>query len=328
MLPALVLVGCSGRDRTAADPTTTSPSTTPTSTTDTTTTRTAAASSLPLLDAACSGRLGVTDAGTLASDLTSISGLAASRRTPDVVWAIEDSFEPADVVALATDGTELGRVGVDAGPLSNLDWEDLAIADGPDGPQLVVADIGDNLSIRPSVRVLVVDEPAPDAGSVTPTVIEATYRDLDGATVRPNAEALVVQDGVMWVIDKDPDGPATVYRFEPDSDGGSDDGSGAATSGTFVAVSTLDLPGEQVSGADLSADGTVLAVRTPDAVRLYRVDDGADIAEALRGVPCLAPPPEEGQGESIAVLPGDAGLLTVSEAESGGAVTLHLTSVR
>ena len=210
---------------------------------------------------------------------------------------------------------------VQGGPLTNLDWEDLAVAVGPDGtPKVYVADIGDNLSIRPSVQFYVFDEPEPDATSVTPRVIDATYRDLDGAEVRPNAEAIVVHDDTVWVLDKDPDGPATLYRLEPtDGDPGS---------GVLAAVSTVDLPGEQVSGADLSPDGTVLAVRTTDAVRLYPVPEGADIATALTGEPCTAPAPPEVQGESIAVLPGMDGLLTVSEAEQGGTVTLHLLAPR
>lgn len=258
----------------------------------------------------------MSDAGPLPPDLTSVSGLAASRRSDDVVWAIEDSLEPADAVALAPDGTELGRVRVQGGPLTNLDWEDLAISVDPEGvPTMYVADVGDNFSVRPTVQLYVFPEPEPSAGSVEPRIIRATFEDRDGNRIRPNVEALVVQGDVPWALDKDPDGPATLFRLEPDADD--------ADRGTFVPVSTVDLPGEQVSAIDLSPDGTVLGLRTTDSVRLYPVPAGGDIADALAAEPCSAPSPDEAQGESLAILPGDAGLLTASEDEGGEPVTLH-----
>ena len=68
------------------------------------------ASSRPLFDDACAGRLSVRPSGTLPADLTSVSGLAAGRRSPEVVWSIEDSFEPAELVAVSFDGVEAARV--------------------------------------------------------------------------------------------------------------------------------------------------------------------------------------------------------------------------
>lgn len=276
------------------------------------------ADSRGLLEAACAGRVQVRDAGELPPDLTSVSGLAASHRHDGVLWAVEDSLEPADLVALTTDASELGRIRVQGGPLPNLDWEDLAVATGPDGTSRVyIADIGDNLSFRPRVQLYVFDEPDPTDTAVTPRVVQMTYDGADGRPVRPNAEALVVQDSAVWVIDKNPDGPATVWRLDADPS--------TATEGLLRPVSSLDLPGEQVTGADLSPDGSVLAIRTIDAVRLYPVDPGADIAEALTATPCTTPPPPERQGESIALLPGGRGIATVSEDEGGSPVRLHLS---
>ena len=129
-----------------------------------------------------------------------------------------------------------------------------------------------------------------------------------------------MQGGTIWVIDKNPDGPATLYRLEPDATD--------PDRGELVAVSTLALAGEQVTAADLSPDGTVLAVRTDEQLRLYPVDEGQDIAGALSATPCATPSIPERQGESVAVLAGAAGLLTVSEDESGQPVELHLTAPR
>lgn len=319
VLGAIVLAGCSrdGADTGAA----TSAPTSATPTVAAPTTASVPAPSAGLLAAACDDTLAITESEPLTDDLTSISGLAASRRRDGVVWAIEDSFEPADLVALRADGQELGRVRVNPRTLANIDWEDLAVAVDPEGTaQVWIADIGDNLTIRPSVQLYVADEPAVDAGTVDARVIDVTYVGPSGTPVRPNAEAMVVQDGTAWIVDKVEEGPATIYRMEPAADD--------ASRATMVPAGSLDLPGERVTGLDLSVDGTVLALRTNAALRLYAVGEGQDIAAALAGTACTTPAPDERQGESIAVLPGTSGLLTVSESEAGDPVRLHIIAPR
>lgn len=304
MAVAVAGMGCASDDAVRSSSTTTSsvadaPSTTTTST---------AADAAPLFEAACSGGISVRAGATLPEHLTSVSGLAASRRHPGAIWAIEDSFEPAVVTALDLDGNVLAEVRVDGSLLTNLDWEDLAVGPGPDGqPWLHVADIGDNLGIRPEVRVYRFPEP-----DLTDATIEAETLTLRYEEGRPNAEALLVDaQGVTWIVDKDPDGPATIHRVGDD--------------GVFRAVGELDLPGEQVTAIDLSADGRVLGLRTVERLRLYRVEDGAELPEILDGEPCATPPIDERQGESVAFLLDGSALVTVSEDESGEPVQLHLT---
>lgn len=312
----LLLGACAGDE--PATPREPSPASTPSTTAaPSSTTSSSVPSSAGLLRAACDGELVVTDAGALPADLTSVSGLAAGRRSDDVVWAVEDSFEPAQLVALGTDGRERGRVTVDAGPLSNLDWEAVATTVTAEGtPRVVIGDIGDNLAIRPSVRFLVLDEPLPGDTTVTPEVVEATYQDAAGATVRPNAEAMAVLDGTIWVLDKTPDGPTTVYRLVTDQDD--------PTRGVLTAAGTVDLAGEQATALDVSPDGSVMALRTNRSLRLFAVPEGADPVAVLAGESCEAPTPPEAQGEAVAVLAGDAGMLSVSEDERGGGpVPLH-----
>ncbi len=270
---------------------------------------------------ACDGDLGWSVVGPLATDLTSVSGLAAGRRDPAAIWAIEDSLEPADLVAIGLDGKERARIRVDAGPISNLDWEAVSTTVGADGgPLVVIGDIGDNFAFRNSVRFLVLDEPAlgdSPTSAVTPRSVEATYVDESGAPVRPNAEAIVADGDDIWVFDKSPGAPTTLYR-----------GSLADESTELTPAATLDLDGEAVSDAALSPDGAVLALRTNRAIRLYPVSDGESLADALDGEPCNAPVPPEPQGEAVTVLAGTAGLLTVSEDERGGAVDLHRIAPR
>lgn len=267
-----------------------------------------AADASPLFEAACGGALSVSTGATLPDHLTSVSGLAASRRHPGAIWAIEDSFEPPVVTAFDLDGTVLAEVRVDGPLFPNLDWEDLAIGPGPDGsPWMHVADIGDNLALRPDVRVL--RFPEPDLSDERVEAETVTLRYEEG---RPNAEALLVDSrGVTWIVDKDPDGPATIHR--------------AGDDGVLRAVGELDLPGEQVTAIDRSADGRVLALRTVEQLRLYAVDDDTELPEVLAGEPCTTPPIDERQGESVAFLLDGSGLVTVSEDESGRPVELHRT---
>ena len=53
-----------------------------------------------------------------------ISGLAASRQHPGVIWALNDSGDRAHVYALAPDGEVLATLWLRGA--RNIDWEDLA----------------------------------------------------------------------------------------------------------------------------------------------------------------------------------------------------------
>jgi len=78
-------------------------------------------------------------AGTVAdSSLTELSGLAASRHHPGVLWAHNDSGHAAVLFALGLDGANRGEfplVGI-----AETDTEDIALVDGT----VYLADIGDN----------------------------------------------------------------------------------------------------------------------------------------------------------------------------------------
>ena len=76
-------------------------------------------------------------------------------------------------------------------------------------------------------------------------------------------------------------------------------------------VTTLFLDAE-VSGADISPDGQVIAFRGYRTVWMWTRPAGETIAEALLAQPCTAPSPDEVQGESIA-LADDWSYFTISE---------------
>ena len=90
-------------------------------------------------------------------DLNEVSGIAASRVHDDVLWAIEDSGNPARLYALSRRGRILARYRVEGA--KNIDWEDLASFDLDGRHYLLVADTGDNGGQRRDFVLHVFEEP-------------------------------------------------------------------------------------------------------------------------------------------------------------------------
>ena len=241
-------------------------------------------------------------AGTVASpDLIEASGMAASRTHPGVLWAHNDSRDGARVYALGPDGADLGGFDI-AGALA-FDWEDMAAGPGSDPARsmLFFGDIGDNFSIR-SGRITVYRVPEPDPGSIEGSIegaVPLEYQYPDGVY---NAEALFVADGSIFIITKDRD-EARVYRGDATRD---------SSEVEILELVTILSLGAEVSGADLSWDGSTIVFRGYQSVWMWHRPPGTQIVDALEGEPCTAPSPDEVQGESIAFL-ADGSYATVSE---------------
>jgi hypothetical protein len=241
--------------------------------------------------------------GAVASaDLVEASGLAYSRTTPGVLWAHNDSRDGPRLYALGTDGSDLGIFEIPNA--FAFDWEDIAA--GPDangiGNFIYVGDIGDNFDIRDGLITLhrVEDiDPAELSGAFASSApIALSYP--DGTF---NAEALFIDpvDPAVYVITKSRT-EAFVYR------GSIELVDGAAE---MELVATLFLDAE-VSGADISADGSLIVFRGYNTVWMWHRTEGQTVAQALAAEPCEAPHPEERQGESIAI-DSDLSYWTVSE---------------
>jgi hypothetical protein len=287
-------------DTITAAPTTTSA---PVSSTTTSVASTSTTTSLPDGVEVCDLYGSVTQEGQIESpELVEASGLAASRTTSDVLWAHNDSRGTATLYAFRGDGENLGSYGV-PGSFA-LDWEDMSAGPGPqgEGDFLYVGDIGDNFDIRGGVitvyRVPDVD-PSELEGSF-PESLALTYRyPRDGH----NAEALFIDptEPALYLITKDKS-EALVFKAQIDR---SDEPT------ELELVSTLFL-GAEVSGADMSEDGSTLVVRGYQTVWMWHRESGVSITDMLHEDPCLAPSPNEHQGEAI-TFDASSSYWTVSE---------------
>lgn len=276
------------------------------------------------------------------TDLTELSGLAASGRSPGVLWAVNDSGHAPALHAVGPEGQDLGTFpleGLDEALSAASDTEDIAVSQG----MVYVADIGDNDNNRGQVAVYRFPEPDPaDPGPIRDVEV-LRLRYPDGPR---DAEALLVDpvSGELVIIDKSfriasggaailAAAEAHVYVAEPPFDT-----AGVTTLQAVGAVALDDLatrttaePVENqaslygltgvATAADIRSDGAVIAIRTYGTVWLFDRAEGQSIVQALAGAPCEAPTLAEDQGESMAFLPGDG--LTLVTGSEGANPELH-----
>lgn len=263
----------------------------------------------------CDGRAKVTKLDDLGSDeIAEASGIVASRTNPGIWWINNDSGDSPRVFAVDVRGRL--RMTLNISGADTVDWEDIAV----NGDTIYISDTGDNRAKRSDVVVysvaepVIADETSTEDAPVTAQRLTLTYPDGPH-----DAEALAFDpsSGYLYLITKDwsLSGDSVVYRTPAlFADG---------ESRTLEKVGDLNLPvGHLVTGADISPDGSLIAVRTYTSIELFRRSAGESVEEALRSDSCRGPLVAESQGESIGFSADGASYMTVSE---GPRSTLHLT---
>ena len=135
--------------------------------------------------------------------ITESSGLAASLLHPGVLWTHNDSGDDPRIFAIAPDGSTAATFTLPDAPAR--DWEAISSGRDADGrPVLWIGDIGDNLGVWRSVRVLKVREPE----VLRDGALEWTRYDLAFADGPRNAEALLADPatGRLYVASKETSG--------------------------------------------------------------------------------------------------------------------------
>lgn len=215
-------------------------------------------------------------------------------------YAINDGGTRVQIFVL---GRDCAVQRVISGSTDPYDVEDLArAADGT----FWLADTGDNRKQRDTVALLAVTP----QGRVT--LYRLTYPDGPH-----DAEALLLDaSGTPYLVTKNPLSEAGIYR--PATTLASPGPTPLVRVGSITIKST-DTPGGPVAGfgsvlvtgGAVSADGTVVALRTYTDAYLFPAPD-RDVAAALRREPMRVPLPDERQGEAIAFDP-DGTLFSASE---------------
>jgi len=221
-----------------------------------------------------------------------MSGLAASRRHPNVYWAHNDSDNPFELFALRGDGSLVGRFPLGDG--TNVDCEDIAL-----GPCLrarsqsciYLADIGDNLERRERLVVYEIPEPETleDRG-LTGRALAFSYADHPH-----NAEVLLVDphDARFFVVTKEIDSLGAVYRI---------DGLGTAPVARAVRLHGLFAPsgfGGLTTGGNVHPSGSRVLLRTYTQVWEYRGTPEQSIGAILATKPIAVPGATQPQAEAV-----------------------------
>lgn len=142
--------------------------------------------------------------------VTESSGLAFSNLNRDRLWTHNDSGDTARLFAFDRSGKSTGGcrlVGVDA-----IDFEDMAAFQQDSVARLVVADVGDNGSVRPLVSLYFFDEPDPDQQTDITAWTRIDIRYADGPR---DCEAIMVdpQRSIVTLVTKSFLGSAGIYEL-------------------------------------------------------------------------------------------------------------------
>jgi len=190
--------------------------------------------------------------------ITESSGVVASRKYPGVFWTHNDGSKPNSYLlfAMTREGKSLCTFHL-TGTLIH-DWEDIAI-DGQG--HLYVGDIGNNDARRFTLAVHEIDEPNPKLSGATVPVKRSWKLQFPKAPF--DCESLFIWEGYGYVISKVfNDQKADIYRF-PLKD----------TTETLTLEKVVQLKIESpVTGADISADGSLLALVAKSGAYVYRVN--------------------------------------------------------
>lgn len=245
--------------------------------------------------------------------LPEVSGVVSSVQSPGLLWMHNDSGDEPRIFGLTPQGTVVAEVSLQGA--KHIDWEDIARGPGPvkGASYLYIADIGDNAARRSDITIYRVREPLYDTSQryvrtviTTDSVERFTLRYPDGAR---DAEALLVdpRTGEVVIVTKR-EQRCRVYAIT------SMPASGASATLSYVS----DLPLQLVTGGDVSADGSMIVLKTYLHARLWRRSSGKGLAASINGSGTPLPYMPERQGEAICFTSGADGYYTTSECENGG----------
>lgn len=197
--------------------------------------------------------------GTLAHPaIREASGIVKSRRHPGIFWVHNDSGNSPSLFAVKSDGSLIREYKI---AIPNIDWEDIA---ADDQGHLYLGEIGNNAGRLPIRAIYRLDEPDPSkpADAPLPVTLSSHYRFPRQG--RFDAEGLFIDQGHATVVAKTFDGrDAELFAVPLDPP--------APLLKPALPQFAGRVPGfsEPATGADLSADGQLLAISSYEVARVY-----------------------------------------------------------
>ena len=241
--------------------------------------------------------------------LDELSGIAASRRTPGLLWAHNDSDGRPVLYALGFDGKSRG--GVRLAGVKNVDWEDMASFELDGQAWLLVADAGDNGARRKDCALYVVAEPAaselsPERELELPVAWKIPVRYPDGPHDCESV-AVDVRGRLVYLLRKrEWPNPLFTLPLRPDADETPvplqisllNQFPQPNSQQRAVPVSTGRYRANPTS-MDISADGRSAVVLTYGDVFLFQRQPGENWAKAFSRKPATLPPHGLAQAEAV-----------------------------
>ncbi|ASU34168.1 hypothetical protein [Mucilaginibacter xinganensis] len=240
-------------------------------------------------------------------DLLEISGVAASRLNPGILYIHNDSGNLNQIYL--TDGSGADRGTITLTPVGNRDWEDIAVGPGPVAGvnYIYVGDIGDNRSVYSSVFVY--RFPEPDLkGAASPYIAAISNVDiieLKYPTGPCNAETLMVDPLTkdIYIASKSSNLSQIFVARYPQS----------ITSAT-VMTPVVQLFFNKATSGDISADGSEILLRSNELIWYWKLASGVTVSAGLLTQPQRAPYfNNEPQGEGICFAADGSGYYTSTE---------------
>ena len=186
------------------------------------------------------------------------SGVVASRRYTDVFWTHNDGGGPKKQVLYAIDREGNTRASFPVIGVTLHDWEDLAI---DSAGHLYIGDIGNNDSKRDALAVYEIEEPNPQAGAERISSKRVWNLRFPGAPF--DCESLFVWKDYGYVVSKVfNNARAQIFRFPLKE-------TNRPLTLELVATTKIESP---VTGADISADGTLLGLVAKNGAYVFRID--------------------------------------------------------
>lgn len=256
------------------------------------------------------------DLGLIAYDpINEASGIAMSRKNPNVLWTHNDSGDQARLFAFNLQGSHLGVYNIDG--IVNRDWEDIAVGPGPDDNEtyIYIGDIGDNSAQHDLKFIYRIPEPMVDSNqapldtaiSLAETI---TFQYPDG---NRDAETLMVDPLTkdIYIISKRESQVRVYLAAYPQS---------TTQTITLEQVATLNLT--LTVGGDISPSGLEILIKTYTTMNYWCRTPEQTLSQAFENKPVTVPYISELQGEAVGWTSDQMGYYTISE-EPGG-IPAHL----